>query len=401
MQAKLGLLASLVTLAGLAACHKNAVQAADTTDAAAAVASDTVAIAATAPADEDADAGATEIAPPDAVVAQDPNIPVNEAVVGTTPIPADYTASFAPPVQPVTEDEPARPEADDVWVPGYWWWSRPLNHYVWVGGAWRHPPPDRIWNPGGWSLVSGRYAWTPGYWAPRGEPRIEVELAPPPMRVEVQPPTPGVGFIWTPGSYAWRGGRYEWSAGTWVRPPREGVAWVEPRWVHSGGRYYLQPGRWDVPPERRGVVYRPVVDARPGVRLKLDPLPPAVIVSHANFVAVSSRAVARGAVRTERGGFVVPHAVVAEVVRPDERAHVIVEPRRVEVGPRVETRVDRRVEPRIEVHENVAGRPPVVEQRVNVGAPRVEERGRVEVRPQVQVAPQPQRREERREVRRR
>ena len=381
MHRKLSLLALVV--AASAGCHKS-VQSTETADAAVAPAVSAATVAAVAP-DEDADAG-TEIAPSAAVVAQDPSIPVNEAVVGTAPMPVTYTAAFAPPAQPVTEEEPTRHETEDVWVPGSWWWSQPLARYGWVGGAWRHPPPEQPWSPGRWTQVGGRYSWTPGYWARHGEVREAIEMAPPPMRVEVRPTAPGADFVWTPGYYAWRGGRYEWSAGNWARPPHPGVTWVEPRYVSSGGRYYLQPGRWDFAPEHRGVVYRPDINARPGVRVRLEPVAPEVVVAHTNFVAVSQRAVLRGGVRTERGGFVVPHAVITEVVRPEERAHLVVEPRRVEVrAPEVREHVEVRGAP--EVREHVEVREPRVEQRVEVTPPRVDPRVRVDVRAPV-VTPQ-------------
>ena len=71
--------------------------------------------------------------------------------------------------------------------PGYWWWSRHLARYVWIGGAWRNAPPDQVWTPGSWvQFASGRYGWSPGYWAPRGFVRDAafIETAPPPFRVE-------------------------------------------------------------------------------------------------------------------------------------------------------------------------------------------------------------------------
>ena len=78
-------------------------------------------------------------APPPPVVAADPNIPLTEAVVGAAPTPPDFSADVAPPA-PVIEDQPAAPDPQDVWTPGYWWWSAPLGRYVWISGAWRQPP---------------------------------------------------------------------------------------------------------------------------------------------------------------------------------------------------------------------------------------------------------------------
>ncbi|HEY1959857.1 MAG TPA: hypothetical protein VGH28_29820, partial [Polyangiaceae bacterium] len=329
------------------------------------------------------------------VVAQDPNIPVNEAVTGTPPLPADYTASIAPPTQPVAEDEPPRPEADDVWVPGYWWWSKPLGRYVWVGGAWRQPPPDQVWTSGRWNLVSGHYAWTPGYWGPHGYARETIDLAPPPLQVEVRPAAPGADFVWTPGYYGWRGGKYAWTAGSWARPPRAGVSWVEPRYVNTGGHYYFQPGRWDYAPAARGVVYRPDINVKPGVHLRLEPVAPTVIVAHTTYVAQTSRAIARGVRPDERGHVVVPRAVAAEVVRPEERVRVEGPRGVVEAHPGVAVEV----RPQVDVREQVKVEPRGAEVRPGAAV----ERQRVEVRPEARptaTTTPPRGREQERERRR-
>ncbi len=333
-----------LALTSVMGCHKTA-QVAQGDDAAAVTSTDV-----------DADTfTVAAVAPPDPLVAADPNIPLNEAVVGTTPQPVDYTADVAPPA-PVVEDQPTQPEQDDSWVPGYWWWSRPLARYVWVSGAWRHPPPDQMWNAGSWTPYNGHYTWSPGYWGPRGYAREMIDVAPPPMQVEVMGTAPGDGYTWTPGYYGWREGRYAWNAGTWVRPPSVGVSWVAPRYVNSGGRYYLQPGRWDYPADHRGTVYRPDINVHPGAHVVLAPVAVAVVSAHANFVNESARAVAFGATRTANGGYsavVVRPPVVEGRVQGHEGVRVGVEthPGVVEVRPGV-----------VETHPGVVEvRPGVVE----------------------------------------
>ncbi len=144
----------------------------------------------------------------------------------------------------------------------------PLNRYVWVTGAWRRPPPDQVWSPGSWNLAEGRYTWAPGYWGPHGYSRVSIDLAPHPLRVEVRPAPPSVGFVWTPGYYDYRGANYVWVGGSYARPPTVGLGWVEPRYVTVGGHYTFQPGRWDFAPERRGVVYRPDINVHAGRPLR-------------------------------------------------------------------------------------------------------------------------------------
>jgi hypothetical protein len=257
----------------------------------------------------DADVAAAEpVDPPEAVVAQDPQIPLNEAVVGSAPVAEDFYAASAPP-EAVVESPPPSPAPSNVWIPGYWWWSPPLGRYVWVGGAWRNPPPEQTWFPGSWGLVSpGRYGWTPGLWAPRGYQRdaVVINEGPPVLRVEVMGVSPGVDFAWRPGYYNFHSGSYLWVGGSWDRPPVVGLGWVEPRYIGVFGHYTFQPGRWDYSAERRGTVYMPDINVRPGEHFRPVPVPVAVVSAHVGYVSASARAISRGAVRTSSGGYAPP-----------------------------------------------------------------------------------------------
>ncbi len=288
-----------LALAGPVGCNKTSPK----TDSAFAVDAEPVGIAVP---ETEADA-ATEVKPPSPVVAADPNIPLHEAVVGAAPVPADYSAIVAPP-GPVVEDEPPRPEPDETWIPGYWWWSGPLDRYVWVSGAWRRAPPDQVWFAGSWIPGDGRFMWSPGYWGPNGYARVMIDIAPPPLPFEAYGDSPGVGFVWTPGYYGYRGGSYVLVAGSWLRPPVAGLAWIEPRYVGIGSRYYLQPGRWDFAPERRGTVYRPDIDVRAGARVHFTPVHQSVVSAHARYVSACAHGIARGATRAPNGVYVLPHA---------------------------------------------------------------------------------------------
>jgi len=44
---------------------------------------------------------------------------------------------------------------------------------------------------------------------------FDVEVVPPPARVEVVP-APRPGYVWAPGYWAWEGGRHVWRGGHWV-----------------------------------------------------------------------------------------------------------------------------------------------------------------------------------------
>ena len=65
--------------------------------------------------------------------------------------------------------------------------------------------------------------------------------APPPIRVEVQTASPGVGYAWVGGYWYPVGSRYTWHAGYWTRPAYAGATWVAPS--HDGQRYH--DGYWD------------------------------------------------------------------------------------------------------------------------------------------------------------
>jgi hypothetical protein len=72
---------------------------------------------------------------------------------------------------------------------------------------------------------------------------VEIEVAPPPARVEVVPPQ-RTGYVWAPGYWRWEGRRHVWIPGRWIKE-RPGHHWIADRWVNKNGRYYFEPGRWE------------------------------------------------------------------------------------------------------------------------------------------------------------
>lgn len=74
---------------------------------------------------------------------------------------------------------------------------------------------------------------------------IELEAAPPAMRVEVTPPA-REGVVWIPGYWDYRDG-YNWIEGHF-EPAREGYVYVAPRYEQRDGRWRMYAGGWD----RRG-----------------------------------------------------------------------------------------------------------------------------------------------------
>lgn len=73
---------------------------------------------------------------------------------------------------------------------------------------------------------------------------VTVGIAPPAPIVETPPPSPGFGYVWTPGYYNWNGGSYVWVNGAWAVPPGHHHRYVAGAWVHHRHGWYLREGRW-------------------------------------------------------------------------------------------------------------------------------------------------------------
>jgi len=73
---------------------------------------------------------------------------------------------------------------------------------------------------------------------------VSITVAPPALPVYVQPPCPGIGYIWTPGYWAWDDDDYYWVPGTWVLAPSPGLLWTPGYWGWGGGLYVWHPGYW-------------------------------------------------------------------------------------------------------------------------------------------------------------
>lgn len=175
------------------------------------------------------------------------------------------TAPKAPP-PPVPEEPPeSKPEGENVqWIPGYWYWDKERQDFIWISGFWRNVPPDRVWEPGKWYAENGQWVYRPGFWRPASMNSWRVDLPPPPAPVENGPstPPPTANAIWIPGHWEYRDGRYVWRAGYWAYANGL-MLWHPPQYLYSGSGYLYVPGYWDYPLEWRGVVYTPVYFTQP------------------------------------------------------------------------------------------------------------------------------------------
>ena len=71
---------------------------------------------------------------------------------------------------------------------------------------------------------------------------VDVDVAPPPLQVEVVP-APRAGFVWGPGYWNWVGGHHVWVGGRWIHE-RPGYHWVPETWVQAGPHWHFQRGHW-------------------------------------------------------------------------------------------------------------------------------------------------------------
>lgn len=70
-----------------------------------------------------------------------------------------------------------------------------------------------------------------------------VEQAPPPLKLELIPDSPGRDHIWIKGHWAWKGG-WTWEDGYWVQRPGPDISWMDGFWAQHGKSWIWIPGRW-------------------------------------------------------------------------------------------------------------------------------------------------------------
>ena len=78
-----------------------------------------------------------------------------------------------------------------------------------------------------------------------GASSIIVMQAPPAAQQEIPSARPSSSHTWVPGYWRWWNNRYEWTAGRWQIPPRQGAVWVPPRWQPEGANWRFYEGYWD------------------------------------------------------------------------------------------------------------------------------------------------------------
>jgi WXXGXW repeat (2 copies) len=209
--------------------------------------------------------------------------------VDGTPLPGRIIDQEPPaPIEELPPDQ--KPDANVIWVGGYWAWDDAKNDFLYVSGFWRVPPPGRAWVPGSWRKTAGGWQWVGGFWA---EPeQTETQYLPqPPAPLETGPsvPAPTPDHIYVPGSWYYTSGRYVWRAGLWTTF-RPGWVWVPAhfRWTPVG--YVFIDGYWDYALRDRGVLFSPVyIDRRYCYRPRWYYSPSYVVYDEALFGAMFVR----------------------------------------------------------------------------------------------------------------
>ena len=72
---------------------------------------------------------------------------------------------------------------------------------------------------------------------------IAIDIAPPGLRVEVRPHSPGLGYVWVPGYWNWTGERYAWVGGRYAIPPR-GRYWAPEHYRRHHHHWDYYEGHW-------------------------------------------------------------------------------------------------------------------------------------------------------------
>jgi hypothetical protein len=77
----------------------------------------------------------------------------------------------------------------------------------------------------------------------RGGAYVDVDVAPPPPRVVVEPAL-RVGYVWAPGYWRWNGRQHVWVDGRYLHE-RRGYHWHPAHWDARGSRYHFEEGHWE------------------------------------------------------------------------------------------------------------------------------------------------------------
>jgi len=108
---------------------------------------------------------------------------------------------------------------------------------------------------------------------------INITVAPPARKVEVEYPSPGADYVWHRGDWVYNAenGKWVWHAGHWViRPDATHTIWHPGDWVNFGGGWRYVPGHWRTAAEGPAPDYVKLVEvtkAPPALIVEATPVP--------------------------------------------------------------------------------------------------------------------------------
>lgn len=176
---------------------------------------------------------------------------------------ADLTPQEIIAKQPPTskvETPPKQPNAQTIWIPGYWSWAKEKQDFVWICGVWRLPPPDHFWLSGFWRFEQGGWTWVRGAWLEnklKELPKDKYIATPPPASQNEEVGAPrSTDQFWSAGywEYDRASTKFKWLSGSWQK--------FNPKWIFEAAHwiwrpegYLFVPAYWDWPIETRGLAY--------------------------------------------------------------------------------------------------------------------------------------------------
>jgi hypothetical protein len=73
---------------------------------------------------------------------------------------------------------------------------------------------------------------------------FSLDIAPPDALDDSMPPSPGLGYIWSPGYWDCQNAAHEWRPGGWIHD-RPGYSWEPHHWERDANNHYqLHQGQW-------------------------------------------------------------------------------------------------------------------------------------------------------------
>lgn len=184
--------------------------------------------------------------------------PIHEAFIsrnrGLTPL---EVIGRQPPA-PIAETPPPQQNAQTIWIPGYWYWLRDKQDFVWICGVWRLPPSERVWSSGYWKNVQGGWTWITGAWMtdPAKTPWLYSKEPPPSPQNENVGNPPSKDYYWFSGYWEFvpSTGKFQWLSGSWQKF-NSGLILEPAHWIWRPEGYLFVSTYWDWSIETRGQAY--------------------------------------------------------------------------------------------------------------------------------------------------